>query len=147
MYSLINTVEFEMVIGTVKGYEPGKEQNELDVLPIKEVIDIYDKIATKTYEETGIYVSVVIQPCVTVYKQDWGCPKGGEPCYKISAVMNRIFNDDYKRFSEAVYANFLELKKELGQVSVTIVERQVGAEYINSKFKKEEEREEAIYFV
>lgn len=42
------------------------------------------RISDKVQEETGIYIGVVATPSKVLYKEEWGCPKGGEFVVAIS---------------------------------------------------------------
>ena len=57
---------------------------------------------------------------MTVYSQEWGSPKGGELCYRITCQRNPIYDTNPERFKEAVIYNVKVLKKKLKQKTVTM---------------------------
>jgi hypothetical protein len=63
------------------------------------------EIAEEYYGITGIYVSFVITRSTTVYREAWGCPKGGEVTYTLETTPNPI---EYKRPSETRLKLFCE---------------------------------------
>lgn len=49
-------------------------------------------LANKVQEETGIYIGVVVSAAKVLYKEEWGCPKGGEFVVAISG--NNFFCEE-----------------------------------------------------
>ena len=128
---------YEMVIGTIPGYAT---QDGFDFTKQKtreELFLIYNKIALETEEQTGIYVPIVISKCDTLYKKEWGCPNGGEPCYKVSATRNPFFVKDAIKYETVVLKNFDALRKELKQKTAMVTKTEnIDLYYFTEAYKR-----------
>ena len=114
----MKTEKYEIVIGIIEGYDP--DADSLSVRPdigLRDMCILYQKIS----QENPIQVvSGVIDQVVTVYSQEWGSPKGGELCYRITCQRNPVFDNDPQRFKEAVIHNVTVLKNKLKQKTFTM---------------------------
>lgn len=127
----MKTEKYEIVIGIIEGYDP--DADSLSVRPdigLRDMCILYQKIS----QENPIQVvSGVIDQVVTVYSQEWGSPKGGELCYRITCQRNPIFDNDPQRFKEAVIYNTKVLKNKLKQKTVTITINDVDLVYLTGE--------------
>lgn len=110
---ITKTDKFEFTIGITEGYFHNNENSDIDF------VELVDKCCRVVEEMTGIYVSFNIAPIITLYKSEWGCPKGGEHTYVLSAIRNPKFNSDKYIWSSSCINVMMKLKKELRQSSVT----------------------------
>lgn len=111
---MCKTLRFEIVSGVNKGYFNGRGINLLDDVSI-----LWQKIAAKEFELSGVYVSAVIKNSKTVYHENWGCPKGGEYTVVITGVANKEFIDDLKKWKNIVLRLAKLLKEGLNQSTLT----------------------------
>lgn len=127
----MKTEKYEIVIGIIEGYDP--DADSLSVRPdigLRDMCILYQKIS----QENPIQVvSGVIDQVVTVYSQEWGSPKGGELCYRITCQRNPVFDNDPQRFKEAVIHNVKVLKKKLKQKTVTMTISDTDLIYFTDK--------------
>lgn len=127
----MKTEKYEIVIGIIEGYDP--DADSLSVRPdigLRDMCILYQKIS----QENPIQVvSGVIDQVVTVYSQEWGSPKGGELCYRITCQRNPVFDNDPQRFKEAVIYNVKVLKKKLKQKTVTMTISDTDLIYFTDK--------------
>ena len=110
---ITQTDKFEFTIGVTEGYFHNNEDSDINF------VELVDKCAREVEKLTGRYVSFNIYPVITLYKSEWGCPKGGEKTYVLSAIRNPKFNDDKWIWSASCMNVMLKLKNELKQSSVT----------------------------
>ncbi|WP_040327807.1 hypothetical protein [Clostridium ihumii] len=109
------TVKFEIITGINEGYFHNNEVvNGLEMLGV-----LWQEIAIKEYEESGIYVSAVICSSKTVYSGMWGCPKGGEDTIIIAGTLNKEYTSDIEGFKTSVLRLAKEVKEKLKQESLT----------------------------
>lgn len=127
----MKTEKYEIIIGIIEGYDP--DADSLSVRPdisLKDMCILYQNIS----QENPIQViSGVIDQVVTVYSQEWGSPKGGELCYRITCQRNPIYDTNPERFKEAVIYNVKVLKKKLKQKTVTMSISDVDLIYFTDK--------------
>ena len=127
----MKTEKYEIVIGIIEGYDP--DADSLSVRPdigLRDMCILYQKIS----QENPIQVvSGVIDQVVTVYSQEWGSPKGGGLCYRITCQRNPVFDNDPQRFKEAVIYNTKVLKNKLKQKTVTITINDVDLVYLTGE--------------
>ena len=110
---ITKTDKFEFTIGVTEGYFHNNENSNIDF------VELVDKCSREVEELTGMYASFNIAPVVTLYKAEWGCPKGGEKTYVLSAIRNPKFNSDKWIWSSSCLNVMMKLKNELKQSSVT----------------------------
>ena len=127
----MKTEKYEIIIGIIEGYDP--DADSLSVRPdisLKDMCILYQNIS----QENPIQVvSGVIDQVVTVYSQEWGSPKGGELCYRITCQRNPVYDTNPERFKEAVIYNVKVLKKKLKQKTVTMSISDVDLIYFTDK--------------
>lgn len=122
---ITQTEKFEFTIGVTEGYFHNNENSDIDF------VELVDKCCRTVEEMTGIYVSFNIAPIITLYKFEWGCPKGGEHTYVLSAIRNPKFNDGRARWKTSCLSVMAGLKEELKQSSVTGEFSKVKMVYFN----------------
>lgn len=121
----MKTNKFSFTIGVTEGYF---HNNETEVNMLQFTKEVNSK-STETESELGIYIPFVIVPTVTLYKPEWGCPKGGEKTFTLSAVRNPKFNSDVEQWKAACRSVVLKLKQSLKQSTVTGEFTEVEIEY------------------
>jgi len=115
---LMKTETYEVVIGLIPGYKPGKEIKRDDI-PFN--IDDISKICQDLFSDNPVVViSGIIEECKVVYPIRWGAPKGGEYCFKVSFIRNPIIGIDKYDFRKAVLYNIRMLKKYFKQKTVSL---------------------------
>ena len=100
-------------IGICEGYN-----NDIEV-----VDDFEDYLYNKLEEISNsidYYIPFVVYKTKTIYKKEWGCPKGGEKTYNIEATRNPKYEENDKIWREKLVEIISILKKELKQFTVTI---------------------------
>ncbi|MCR5722453.1 MAG: hypothetical protein K6G72_08940 [Lachnospiraceae bacterium] len=115
MELLKKACKWTITVGVNSGYDLDRQQ----VLKMEEVISRYKKVAEIVETSTGVYISAVINESRTIYKDEWGCPKGGEYTYTLSGCSNPFFSDE-KEYKEALISLTKELRKEFGQTTVLL---------------------------
>ncbi|WP_333859558.1 hypothetical protein [Clostridium sp.] len=112
---MYKTLRFEIVSGVNKGYfHNNKYRYVVDI-----IANLWQKIAKKEFEVSGIYVSAVIKSSKTVYHEDWGCPKDGEETVVITGIANKEFIDDIEKWKNTVIKLAKYIKEELKQSTLT----------------------------
>jgi hypothetical protein len=110
---------FLSVIGINEGYF---HNNDTMLTPHPDVYADIQLIADEIYAETGKYVGVVVTPAKVVYKEEWGCPKGGEDVYVLTG--NSFFesrqDETREAWKGAVELFILRLKEHFKQTTVQI---------------------------
>ena len=110
---ITKTDKFEFTIGVTEGYFHNNENSDVDF------VELVDQCSRDVEKFSGIYVSFNITPIITLYKSEWGCPKGGEQTYVLSAIRNPKFNNDKALWKTSCLYTMVQLKNELKQSSVT----------------------------
>lgn len=72
------------------------------------------------YTKYEIYVEFQTSRVECVYNEDWGCPKGGEPCILMTAIANPKFIKDIDKWQEVAVEIIETMKKIYEQHTVTI---------------------------
>ena len=97
----------------------------------------YGVIAEKNFQDhkkeygREVYVSMVITPSNTVYREEWGCPKNGEHTYKLECTRNPEFIKDRYEYIEMATKNILDLKEQLKQCTVLLEYSDLECMYIS----------------
>ena len=121
----MKTNKFEFTIGVTEGYFHNNENSNMNF------VELVDKCSREAEDLTGIYVSFNIVPAITLYKSEWGCPKGGEKTYILSAIRNPKFNIDKTNWKVSCLSVVTNLKNKLKQSSVTSEFSEVEMVYFN----------------
>ena len=108
-----DTTQFTLNVGVNPGYFHDNEKK--DALAV--VTELWQKMAEEVFQSTGIYVGATLTPAKTVYRQEWGCPEGGEDTVIVSGLRNIEFvkDDDLWRTSVSMVA--LRVGKALKQTT------------------------------
>lgn len=122
---ITKTDKFEFTIGVTEGYFHNNENSDVDF------VNLVDQCCREVEKLSGIYVSFNIAPIITLYKSEWGCPKGGEHTYVLSAIRNPKFNNDRAYWRGSCMSVMTELKNKLKQSSVTGEFSEVEMIYFN----------------
>jgi len=107
-------------IGVNAGYG---HSNEVGI-NLDDLCELNKKLAAQVMAETGVYVSSVIGETRCCYSDDWGCPKGGEKTFSLSADCNPTYSSlPTEEYTEKWKLSFLRLvellMEELEQSAVT----------------------------
>ena len=110
-----NTVKWSMMIGTNSGYQLA-EQTEM---PEEQFADLFRSIAEDVYGETGMYISAVMNRSRSLYREEWGCPAGGEFSFTLTGCCNPLYAapEEYLKTLEEVVKR---LKARLRQTAVYV---------------------------
>jgi hypothetical protein len=80
------------------------------------------RIADQVQTETGIYIGLVVFPAKVLYKEEWGCPKGGECVFVITG--NNFFNskdgDEIASWRNTAKALLLRIKDHFKQSTIQV---------------------------
>lgn len=109
---------FTCVIGVNEGYF---HQNDVDTNYPTFYSEV-QRIADEIYTETGKYVGFVVAPAKVVYKEEWGCPSGGEDVYVLSgnAFFEANSEEEEEKWADVVELFILKLKTHFKQTTVQI---------------------------
>jgi len=107
---------FSATIGVVAGYGHSNEVTDA----AKIVADVWQKKSAEVHESTGIYISAVVSPSLTVYGTNWGCPVGGERTATVSGSANPAFVQDLDAWKQTVLTVVKAVKAELQQSTVVV---------------------------
>lgn len=116
MLILKKTKGFRIVTGITPGYfhQNGESKNA------EQISELWKEIALNVMNNTGLYISGVIQSSKTVYNTEWGCPEGGEDTFTITGQANPEFTSDLDKWLEAVAMCAQKLKHKLKQTTLTM---------------------------
>lgn len=122
---------FSITIGFVAGYFHGNESDGKIVNRAKAVALLWQNLAQAHFEEYGVYPSAIVQDSLTVYHQDWGCPKGGEATVTLSGCFKPKDNTETEldRWMIAVRRTAMKLKYQLDQSTLRIQWFDTDCEY------------------
>jgi len=141
MLNRYKTNKVSAILGINAGYDCGKPLNDARSI-LCDISARYQRIAEKNFleykKETGFecYVSAVISDVnCTVYREEWGCPKGGEATFSIECTRNPQFISDNELYEEMATKNILELKDELKQSTVLIEYHEIACSYVTAQNK------------
>ena len=101
------------------GINSGYDLNAQRRLSVEEVIQRYRKVALDVEKKSGVYISAVIIPSRTIYKEEWGCPAEGEYTYTLSGSCNPAFSD-LKEYKEALLELTKGLRSEFKQSTLLV---------------------------
>lgn len=120
-----------VIFGIVEGYfhdNGGKQEN--DVNEMIELTEILKNISVEIEKETTIYISGVLTPVNVLYKTEWGCPVGGEKCYKFESTCNPAFVDSQEIWESSFLQFSQKVKKTFKQSTVTVEFVDVNLQYL-----------------
>lgn len=89
----------------------------------KGAADIYSllqQLSKERFDDGDDYISFVCYATKVTYNEDWGCPVGGEDTYTIEAIANPEFVRDLLEWKAVCTIIIEELKRFLGQSTVTV---------------------------
>lgn len=109
----MTTDKFQFTIGVTPGYFHSNENCDVDF------VKLLDEVALNVESDSGLYISFNVLPSITVYKQEWGCPEGGEKTYTLSAIRNPKFNEDSILWKTCCIRILKDLATKLNQSTVT----------------------------
>lgn len=127
----MKTNEFNAVIGVIAGYQGEECLKQFYKLTGNELATAWQEEALKEINNSGIYVSDVINESKSLYNTEWGCPIGGEPTYTLEGSRNPQFCKSEKKWKDAVRRVVKSVKNRFNQSTVTLNFREVEQEYMN----------------
>jgi hypothetical protein len=125
------TTQFVLNVGVTPGYFHGNESKS----DIESFVQLWQSKAEEVFLSTGIYVSGTVDPVKTVYRSEWGCPKGGEDTFVICGLRNSDFMKDDDLWRDAVRQVSLAVGKELGQTTAYLTFANVDFLYLKPSVK------------
>lgn len=114
----MTSTKFSATLGVVPGYGHGNIGADAPAERI--VASAWQQAAAEVMDATGVYVSAVVAPSLTVYATACGCPEGGEVSATVSGCQNLEFCPDSGAYRTAVEAVVARCKKLLRQSTVFI---------------------------
>lgn len=117
MYEKYKGLTAEIALGYNKGYDHiNRKMTEI------QIANIIDSVELEAEEQEIIsqYISFVITPAKCLYKQEWGCPSGGENVFVLKATANGKFVKNLDAWKVDVLAIITRLKERLQQSTVTV---------------------------
>ena len=122
----MKTEKFEIILGVVPGYFHNNNHAEGEYsFGVK-----LQGVQAKVYDETGLYISVVVRPVKVSYHTDWGCPVGGEDVFQITGTRNPEFCEDGLVYRKVVELFSKRLMNEFSQSTVTLEWQEVDLTYL-----------------
>ena len=110
-----NSVKWTISLGVNSGYDLSAQIR----IPVEEIIQRYRKVALEVENMAGLYISAVIVPSRTIYKEEWGCPAEGEYTYTLSGSCNPAFAD-VEKYEQALLELVKKLRIEFGQSTLLL---------------------------
>ena len=126
---MINTTQFTLSIGVNPGYFHNNNKKDI----VTTVTKLWNDLAEKTFEETGVYVSCTVHQTKTLYREAWGCPSGGEDTVVVQGIRNPKYSPDEHIWFDAVHKVSFALAKKLDQATAYLYFSQVLFNYIETK--------------
>jgi len=117
-----NAIAAYVVISVTPGYF---HNNEAD-LDLTAFGNLYQETAEIVFTKSNMYCGAIIAPCKTVYRVQWGCPRGGENGVSISSNCNPSYEPErsaaeYIRLWKDAFLSIVEiLMIKLEQSTVTV---------------------------
>lgn len=114
-----NSIKWTVTAGAVRGYATdGKVKGE--IIARDEAVAAWMKAANDVEAKTGLYISCSVAESATLYKEEWGCPEGGEPSFTFFGSSNPAFTTDMSAYADAVVKVAGELLELLGQSTLSV---------------------------
>lgn len=122
------SIEFEFVVGVNPGYGHSNEEGS----PVDAVTRRWLDAADQVFNDEGVYVAAVVRPGKVHYRQEWGCPLGGEDVVVVTGVCNPEFivGQGQAVWRAAVRIICSKVRKALGQSTASLVMREVDFTYL-----------------
>ena len=126
----MKTNEFNAVIGVISGYQGQECLKQFSKIDKLELAKVWQDEALKEMNNSGIYISAIINYSQSLYNTEWGCPIGGEPTYTLEGSRNPQFCKDDKAWKQSVRNVIKAVKEHFKQSTITLNFREVEQEYI-----------------
>lgn len=124
----MTTLEIKAIIGINPGYN---HNNELNFDNIEQEFKEYvQDVVEQTYKMYHMHISFNINRTITIYDEEFGCPRGGEVTYTLSSINNPFFNQDLKQYKAAVKNAIKLIAKYYKQSTVSIIYNECNMTYI-----------------
>lgn len=130
---MTETIRWSCTTGVNSGYELENQRQ----ISEEDFAAIYQETAREVYEETGTYISAVINPARFVYHEDWGCPAGGEYGYMMTGSCNPAFSDK-EAYLAALKLLIGRLKEKLGQKTMLLEIMPASVLYLTENEKQDD---------
>lgn len=111
-----NSLEMRCTIGFNEGYNHKNEVKN----GVKLIAKLWDKYATLQENTCEMYISSVVFPSKTIYKEEWGCPKEGEDTITIYSSSNPKYVEDIEKWKQICINIIEKIKSELKQSTVLV---------------------------
>ena len=131
------SLRFVLTLGVNEGYVNNASQPDMAAIG-----ELYKTEALAVMEETGLYISSVMQAGACLYNTEWGCPVGGEPSVIFAGSLNPAFLPEgegwigVEKWKRAVQILADRMKTALKQTTATL--EFVETEYLYMQTPKEE---------
>lgn len=130
---MTETIRWSCTTGVNSGYELENQRQ----ISEEDFAAIYQETAREVYEETGTYISAVINQARFVYHEDWGCPAGGEYGYMMTGSCNPAFSDK-EAYLAALKLLIGRLKEKLGQKTMLLEIMPASVLYLTENEKQDD---------
>jgi hypothetical protein len=125
----MRTIKFQAAMGQHEGYRGDVYYSTSEI--IKTIMDI----ERFRYEETGVYISVLVSPSRVVYNTVWGCPVEGEPSVILSGYCNLEFCNSIELYKQEVLYLMKRLQNEFKQQTIAVEFVECEVEYLKEGTK------------
>lgn len=122
----MRTISFSTEMGVNPSFDC--QNNHSASMTAEDVGCVVQTLSEEVLQETGVYITAIVSgPNRSCYKEEWGCPKGGEITYQIRG------NSDHRlQFRDEPY-DFIEWKRAVLLLLYKMKERLLQ-EYILVEF-------------
>jgi len=102
-------------------------------LALRQVVETAMQFGEELFQEMGLFPSFVATPGLAGYREEWGCPPGGEFVVTLSAQRNPKFEADPVLYERAWIKLAELLKEKFQQTTIRLVRQEVDLLYMTSK--------------
>lgn len=120
--TVVATNEFKLNVGVNPGYH---HDNEV-LNAVKIVSELWQKHAEELYQVKQVFIAGMVSLAKTVYRQECGCPLGGEDTVVICGLRNVEFCANEQLWKDCVTEVSIRVAKELQQTTAYLTFTIVG---------------------
>lgn len=126
------TLQFTLNVGVNPGYHHQNHVAGADALDV--AVAVWQKLADDMFLERGVYVSAVAAPAKTLYRQEWGCPAGGEDTVVFTGLLNyHVAKVNATLWKQAVDELCDRVRKELKQTTAYLTWQEIPFAYLRDR--------------